>query len=289
MILFLHGALARKDKGRLPRRIRSFLLEEGLPFRELSALNRGDYLAEVSALGEKDVLLALGGDGTLSLAADALMAVPEKRRPLFLLVPGGTLGDGARNIWGRIPLRRLLSSLKKGRRRRIDVLRATLGEGAPVHFLYMASAGRYSWVASRASRRAKSALGRLSYLILAFFEGLCPFPNLVARLQADGIEERKEKLSFLLVLNGRRIGGLPLRGAGPLDDGKAEVRLGKGGGLSSAFRTLLSLRRDILQTSSIFVKFAQMTEICIDGEPYRSRSLGVDVLPGALEILTPSE
>lgn len=289
MILFLHGALARRDKKSLPRKIRAFLLEEGLPFRELSTLDREDYFQEVRSLGKGDVLLALGGDGTLSLAADALMRTREEERPAFLLVPGGTLGDGARNIWGKKPLARLLSSLENGRRKKIDVLRAGLDGGLSVHFLYMASAGAFSGVASRASRRSKALLGRLSYIFLALFEGLFSWKRLGVSLRINGKGKKEERLSFLLALNGRRIAGLPLQGAGPIDDGKAELRLGKGRGLSSALRVLASFPGDIFQTPSFLAEFSQMTEICIDGEPYRSSTLRVEVLPGALEILVPCE
>lgn len=289
MILFLHGALARRDKGALPRRIRSFLMKEGLPFKELSSLDREDYFKEVCSLGKGDTLLALGGDGTLSLAADALMDVPEEKRPAFLLVPGGTLGDGARNIWGRKPLSRLLSSLKDGRRKGIDVLWAELDDGRSVHFLYMASAGAFSSVASRASRRSKALLGRLTYLVHAFSEAVFSPKEIEVSLRFDGGEETRERLSFLLVLNGRRVAGFPLRRYGPIDDGKAEVRLGRGKGLGSALRALASLSVDIRQTPSLLADFSQMTEICIDGEPYRSSSLRIQVLPRALEILVPCE
>lgn len=289
MILFLHGALARRDKGILPRRIRSFLMKEGLPFKELSALDREDYFKEVGALVKGDTLLALGGDGTLSLVADALMGMPEEERPAFLLIPGGTLGDGARNIWGRKSLPRLLSSLKDGRRKKIDVLRAELEDGPSVHFLYMISAGAFSRVASRASRRSKALFGRLTYLAHAFFEAVFSRKEIEVSLLLDGGKVAKERLSFLLVLNGRRIAGLPLRRYGPIDDGKAEVRLGRGKGLGSALRTFASLPGDIHKTPSLLADFSQMVEICIDGEPYRSTSLRIEVLRKALEILIPSE
>ena len=98
-IVFVANPAAGKGReGREETRLRATLEKAGLDGRwmKTSAPDHGIALAEQSAREGAELLVAVGGDGTVNEVVDGLMRVPKERRPLLGVIPAGTGCDYAR-------------------------------------------------------------------------------------------------------------------------------------------------------------------------------------------------
>ncbi|HSB37390.1 MAG TPA: diacylglycerol kinase family protein [Thermoanaerobaculia bacterium] len=98
-IVFIANPAAGKGRARREeRRLRSALERAGLfgDWRVTSAPDDGIALAEESVRDGAEMVVAVGGDGTVNEVVGGLMRVQKEKRPLFGLVPAGTGNDYAR-------------------------------------------------------------------------------------------------------------------------------------------------------------------------------------------------
>lgn len=166
-----------------------------------------------------DLIVCAGGDGTLNEVVSGLMTL--KNPPPLGYIAAGTTCDFARTL--HLPIADYRAAAK------------ILSEGAPVpldigrmndlHFVYVASFGAFTTVASDTSHKMKKAWGHLAYLI----EGLRSLPSIKPiRVEVEMDDETiDDELIFGAVTNSTSIGGL-LRIAERnvlMDDGKFEVLL----------------------------------------------------------------
>ena len=168
--------------------------------------------------GDYDVVVAVGGDGTLNEVACGLMQLEAP--PLLGYLPQGSTNDFAASL--QIPAdpaeaaRRLLNA----RPRRLDV-----GLWNRRHFMYVASFGAFTRTSYTAPQAAKNALGHFAYILegMKDLNSLRPYQ---VRITADG-ENLDGEYLFGAVCNSTSIGGLmrlePQRVV--LDDGKFELLL----------------------------------------------------------------
>jgi YegS/Rv2252/BmrU family lipid kinase len=77
--------------------------------------------AEAAARSGADLIVAVGGDGTLNEALNGVMTVPEGHRPDVAFLPGGTANILARALGLPRTIQGIGSLLRAGARRRIDV------------------------------------------------------------------------------------------------------------------------------------------------------------------------
>ena len=168
--------------------------------------------------GDYDVVVAVGGDGTLNEVACGLMQLEHP--PLLGYLAQGSTNDFAASL--QIPAdpaeaaRRMLSC----RPRRLDV-----GLWNRHHFMYVATFGAFTRTSYTAPQAAKNALGHFAY-ILEGMKDLNTLRPYHIRLTADG-EVLDGDYLFGAVCNSTSIGGLmrldPQRVV--LDDGKFELLL----------------------------------------------------------------
>ena len=165
-----------------------------------------------------DVVVAVGGDGTLNEVACGLMQLEHP--PLLGYLAQGSTNDFAASL--QIPAdpaeaaRRMLSC----RPRRLDV-----GLWNRHHFMYVATFGAFTRTSYTAPQAAKNALGHFAYILegMKDLNSLRPYQ---VRITADG-ENLDGEYLFGAVCNSTSIGGLmrldPQRVV--LDDGKFELLL----------------------------------------------------------------
>ena len=168
--------------------------------------------------GDYDVVVAVGGDGTLNEVACGLMQLEHP--PLLGYLAQGSTNDFAASL--QIPAdpaeaaRRMLSC----RPRRLDV-----GLWNRHHFMYVATFGAFTRTSYTAPQAAKNALGHFAY-ILEGMKDLISLRPYQVRITADG-ENLDGEYLFGAVCNSTSIGGLmrldPQRVV--LDDGKFELLL----------------------------------------------------------------
>ena len=168
--------------------------------------------------GHYDVVVAVGGDGTLNEVACGLMQLQHP--PLLGYLPQGSTNDFAASLRISSNPAEAAQAIVRRQPRMLDV-----GRWNQRHFIYVASFGAFTSTSYTASQAAKNALGHFAYIL----EGMKDLNSLRPyrlRIQADGDNLDGEYL-FGAVCNSTSIGGLmkldPERVV--LDDGKFEMLL----------------------------------------------------------------
>jgi YegS/Rv2252/BmrU family lipid kinase len=194
--------------------------------------SRGDgaVLARAAARGGADLVVAVGGDGTINEIVNGLMdaEVSFDARPALGILPAGTGSDFVRTL--RIPrdLGDALDVLTAGRLKRIDagsIECAPLDGGSPGYtrryFVNMAGCGSSAKVAERFNSRRFH--GTLGYVVAAAMTALdYRFPRVDIAL--DGSVADRDCLNLLFICNGEYCGGGMHVGRGALlDDGLLHV------------------------------------------------------------------
>jgi len=246
-------------------------------------------LAADAAAAGADLVLAVGGDGTLNEAAWGILG----SRTVLGAVPVGS-GNGLARTLG-IPLQpaRALAALEGGVPRRMDV-----GWVGDRPFLNVAGAGFDGTVgaAFHARGRLGGRRGILPYLVLGLAHCLSYRPR---RVTIEAAEQRIESTAFLVCfVNGRQYGaGAIINPGAKLDDGQMEIVLIEG---APRLELLLNAPRLFLGTierSRRYRRLAARSAVLTadapldphrDGEPDPATDrLRVRVEPRALSVLVP--
>ena len=175
---------------------------------------------EEAAAGRK-LVIAFGGDGTISEVADGLVAAGGKAE--LGVIPRGTGGDFRRSLGIENQLQAAAERVRKSLPRNLDVGRVTYvghdGEQASRHFVNVTSVGFSSVVAERANRASKRFGGRVSFLS-AVVRSLATYDNAEVTVSVDDGEARRMTLLLAAVGNGRFFGGgMKICPEAVLDDG----------------------------------------------------------------------
>ncbi|PBC64878.1 sphingosine kinase [Streptomyces sp. Tue6028] len=218
--LFVNPTAGRGRGARAAQPAASALRAAGFSVRTVLGENPRDALAQARAAVESgtDALIAVGGDGMVSLA---LQAVAGTRTPLGLIAVG-TGNDFARAL--DLPVqdpaaagRRIAESLKASRLRDID-----LGRVDGTWFGTVLASGFDSRVNDRGNRMRLPA-GRFKYdlAILAELAAFKPFPF---RITLDDGEAREIEATLVAVGNGSSYGGgMRICADADLEDGLFDV------------------------------------------------------------------
>lgn len=247
------------------------------------------FTAEVAH--EVDVVVAAGGDGTVSEVAEALVGAGEASAALAVL-PLGTANDFA--AAAGIPLDDLTAAFQlavdPGAVREIDVL--TVGDRV---VLNVATAGPGTRVTVDTPKGLKRALGGLSYAIAGIAQ-LATFEAQEGTLRGPDFEWTGAFLA-LAVGNGRQAGGgVSLCPHARVDDGLLDVRVipeGDGAG-ALLIDGLLRGREIALDESStghrapwVEIETVGTLHVNLDGEPIEGTRFRFEVAPRALRAVLP--
>jgi YegS/Rv2252/BmrU family lipid kinase len=175
---------------------------------------------EEASAGRK-LVIAFGGDGTISEVADGLVAAGGKTE--FGVIPRGTGGDFRRSLGIENRILAAAEHVRKSIPRRVDVGRASYidhdGKVAARHFVNVTSVGFSSVVAERANRGSKRLGGRVSFLS-AVVRSLVTYDNADVMVSVDGAEARHMTILLAAIGNGRFFGGgMQICPEALLDDG----------------------------------------------------------------------
>jgi diacylglycerol kinase (ATP) len=251
-------------------------------------------LAREAVGAQAELVIAVGGDGTVNEVARGLLASGAA----LGIVPVGSGNGLARAL--RIPLRpaRALAALESGVRRSIDVGRLNGGL-----FLNVAGTGFDAAVGAafhRSGRRGRRR-GLLSYLRLSLAE----VRSYRVQPIVLEIEARSEKVGLnpfvVTFANGPQYGaGAVINPGGRLDDGRLEVVSFDGEGpilelLRAAPRLFLGGLEKVTRYRRVSTTRAVVTadsplQIHRDGDPVESASrIDVKLVPRALDVVVPAE
>lgn len=150
--------------------------------------------------GKYDLVVCLGGDGTLSEVVAGLMAIPDA--PPLGYIPMGTANDVATTLSLPRSPEKAARTIVNGRASALDV--GSFGDDS--FFTYIAAFGAFTAVSYETSQETKQALGHMAYIL----SGVASVPKIAphfARVEYDGgmIED---EFIFGGVTNSTSIAGL---------------------------------------------------------------------------------
>ncbi|HEY5283543.1 MAG TPA: diacylglycerol kinase family protein [Polyangia bacterium] len=178
-------------------------------------------IAMEEATAGRKLVIAMGGDGTISEVADGLVAAGTEVE--MGIIPRGTGGDFRRSLGVENKIHSAAEHVRKSKARKVDVGRVSFvdhrGEASSRHFLNVTSVGFSSVVAQRANDGSKRLGGRFSFLS-AVVGSLLTYDNAEVTVSVDDGEPRRMTLLLAAVGNGRFFGGgMKICPEAILDDG----------------------------------------------------------------------
>lgn len=251
-----------------------------------------ELLDRALARGYRNIV-AIGGDGTWSVAADRI--IRSSRRDVTLgLLPAGTGCDFGKSLGiRRDDPERTIRGIAQGRRRRIDAGRC---EGR--HFLNVVGFGFDIAVIDDAAGVPLLG-GDLLYRFSAVRQ-LFSFPGMPVELAGDGDARRRDAL-MLIVANAKWFGGsFHIAPEARLDDGRLDAvfipnvgPLGRARLFAAVAKGLHARHAGVTieQGSSFSVSFPDPVRYEVDGEVLASRgsTLTIESVPGALDVFVPAD
>jgi lipid kinase YegS len=286
LFLILNGKAA--DREDIAEAI-SILRSEGtsLEVQRTHGDGHGTELARAGA-ARADVVVAVGGDGTLHEVAAGLLGAPGEA--VMALVPAGTANDFARGCG--IPLTPLeaLRLAQAGAPRVIDVLR--VNERYTVNVATAAFTGDEP---VELSSELKRALGGVAYWVAGFLRSLQLEPKPLRWLSPDGRSE--DHILLLTAANGRQTGGGAVVAEGALlDDGLMDIRLVRDFPVFDLPLLIAELADPLDDPSGYIgryrlpwfeVEAQEPWKLSLDGEPMEASRVRFEVEPKALRIVLP--
>lgn len=252
-----------------------------------------------------ETIVAVGGDGTWSHVADAILSSGRAEHVRFALLPSGTGNDFGRSLGldHRDPERAVRNLAAATQERRVDVGRVVTpsspdrADEAPRvgrHFLNLVGFG-FDIAVIDAAAGARFLRGELLYKLTAL-QQLFRFDGFSATVAHDGGTLEGDGL-MLTVSNARFFGGgFPIAPGAAVDDGLlhacfigdarplTRLRLF---GLAEKGRHVESPRVTNAASTRFTVRFAEAPRFEIDGDVFRSAedAVTVEVVPRALCVL----
>ena len=275
--------------------IRAMLPPTGAEFRETTATEPGQArdAAEAAARAGADVVVAIGGDGTLNEALNGLMMVAEAYRPAVAFVPGGTANILAHALGLPRSAADVGRVLQSGTQRRIDI-----GRVNDRYFATIAGIGFDAEVVAGAIPLRRWISSKPAHVV-AILATLVTFRPATARIRLDA-HEHVLPLTFLAAANTDWYGGgLHIAPGARTDDGQFLMVYGTG---LTRLETLDVMARTFsgrhLQhpkvthhpAAMVTVESDRPLALHADGEWLgRWPSVTFQIVPSALHVIVPSD
>jgi YegS/Rv2252/BmrU family lipid kinase len=257
-------------------------------------------IAKREAAAGRRLIIALGGDGTISEVADGILDAGAGGTTELGIIPRGTGGDFRRTLALPSDPTEAARHIKEGKVRAIDAGRARYvghdGVETVRHFVNVASFGFSSVVASRANASSKRLGGRVAFLG-ATVRALFSYDNADVWLTLDGKERERRRVLLVAVGNGCYFGGgMKISPESKLDSGALDVVVV---GDFSRAEILMKIRRlydgshlDLEDVSSVRARklVAEPVEesatipVELDGETPGKLPATFEIVPGALRV-----
>ena len=256
-----------------------------------------DLTAQAVADGA-ELVVAVGGDGTVYEAANGLMRADASGVELAI-VPRGTGTDFVRTFGIPRDLDRALAVARGGQARPIDVGRARYvawdGSPAESHFANFAGAGISGAIARRANASSKAMGGRVSFL-WATVAVFARWKSARVAVTVDGETRSGRMLEVLATIGEYAAGGMWVTPGAAPDDGLLDVLL-IGDVTKADFvttfpkiyrgRHLSHPKIELLRGETVTIEADEALPIALDGEQPGTTPLALDVVPRALRLRVP--
>jgi diacylglycerol kinase family enzyme len=206
------GIYARPDAG---AEIQAFFARAGAQVRLERVREPGDLAARArQAASRSDVLVAAGGDGTVSTVA----GVAVETHATLGVLPIGTLNHFAKDVGLPLDLEGAVSTVVAGHVRELDV-----GDVNGRIFVNNSSVGLYPRMVLERHTEQRRGRGKWTAFTIAMLRTWRNYRMVVARLVVDG-KETVVRTPFIFVGNNRyRAEGFQLGGRSRLDEGRLSI------------------------------------------------------------------
>lgn len=184
-------------------------------------------IARREAEAGRRLIVAFGGDGTISETAGGILDAGAGARTELGIIPRGTGGDFRRTLELPEDLAEAARHVREGTPRTIDAGRARFvahdGREETRHFVNVASFGFSSAVASRANASSKRLGGKVAFLG-ATVRALLSYDNTDVWLSFDDRPRERRRVLMTAIGNGRFFGGgMKICPRAQLDSGVLDV------------------------------------------------------------------
>lgn len=290
---------------RLARVVREHLGETDLVHTERRG--HGGELAEMAAEEGRDVVIAVGGDGTIHEVGNGLMRARDRglRTPKLGIIGQGTGGDFRRTLALEHRLERYGEAIARGRTRLVDVGRAAFighdDQPRVAYVLNILSVGLGGVVARDIASSSRLLGGTVAYFTATLAAlARSGVAELRCRVTSRGVvEEHRIPTRSLAICNGRFFGGgMEVAPMAAPDDGVLHiVSLGDAPRIRFLLSSLSIYRGRHIERPQVRVLAGEAIEVDladgaarsafpleVDGEPLGRLPLRVDVVPRALEV-----
>lgn len=247
-------------------------------------------VARDAAQGDDRIIVAAGGDGTVSAVAAALAGTDK----VLGVLPVGTLNHFAKDLHLPLDLGDAVRTIVEGEVATVDV-----GEVNGRVFINNSSLGLYPQIVSRReAQQQRLARGKWTAFFWATIQALRRFPFLNLRIEVEGLEMFR-RTAFLFVGNNEyQIAGFSLGTRASVNAGKLGLylthRTGRFGLFRLAFHALFG-RVDQAEDFDVFCVTEARIEtkkprllVALDGEVERMETpLHYRIRPAALRVSVP--
>jgi diacylglycerol kinase family enzyme len=292
MVCILNGAAGSNRGAEAKQLVTDLFARHGTDARVLLARNGselGDLARDAVAQGSQ-VVVAGGGDGTISAVAGALVGT----RAALGVLPLGTLNHFAKDLQIPLDLEAAVATILTGRVMSIDV-----GEVNGRVFLNNSSIGIYPWIVREREEEQKKGRGKWAAFGLALLSVLKRYSLLHARLRVDQEDGPEARTPFVFIGNNTyESQGLNIGQRRALDLGRLWVLRAPPAGRGRLF--LLALQHafgkgrvpelEIFDAQHVSVRTrAARLLVAADGEVISLQTpLQYRTLPGALRVIVPA-
>ncbi len=152
-----------------------------------------------------DMVIAMGGDGTVHEVVNGLMKIPEEKRPILGVVPAGSGNDFSHSInASRIPTEALVRALD-GEASTVDLGVMTDGDGRKEYFDNTLGIG-FGAVVTIRSHKLPVLRGFLMYLTAVIQTIILDHNPMRMQIETDD-QKWEDSVIYLVICNGPREGG----------------------------------------------------------------------------------
>jgi len=245
-----------------------------------------------------EMVVAMGGDGTVHEVVNGLMQLPPKDRPILGVVPVGSGNDFAHAIGVPLQSDRALAHALTAKPSAVDLGVMTDEHGRKEYFDNTLGIG-FDAVVTIRSHRLPIVRGFLMYLTAVIQTILLNHDPSLMQMEVDGRKWEQSNLLLTMCNGSREGGGFMIAPAAKLDDGLLHYAIIKKVSRAMMFRLIPEVMKGthgnfkpvtIGTCKKMIVRADRPMYIHADGEIYTSfgsnlRSVAFEVLPGALQAI----
>lgn len=247
-----------------------------------------------------DLVIAVGGDGTVNEVVNGLVDGRQPSSATLALLPCGTGGDFQRTLGIPSRIADALAVVLEGSSMRMDLGRAAFtdvgGRRRERLLVNLLSFGMGGEVASRA-RNLLTPLGGSAAFLYATAQTFFWYESKQVSLRLDGQPPLNATVMNVAVGNGRfHGGGMHVCPKATLNDGLFDVTVIDSLGLLEILRKLPVLYSDNIysynkvhhhRAAAVTAESPHSVRIELDGEPVGTLPVEISIMPGMLNVLAP--